>query len=116
MCALNAFMTHYLVAPFRRTRTRLRTRLQLLTRSDAGHALRVAVTTLVLAISGGLEYLLSELQLTWKRRRLLSRDDAGYTTQAVIITALLVVLAIAAGAILYVKVISKAIHTRRSLG
>jgi hypothetical protein len=39
-------------------------------------------------------------------------DDAGYTTQAVIITALLVVLAIAAGAILWTHVISKAIHTR----
>jgi hypothetical protein len=61
---------------------------------------------------GGLEYLLNELHLTRKRLRLLSRDDAGYTTQAVIITALLVVLAIAAGAILWTHVISKAIHTR----
>jgi hypothetical protein len=114
MCALTAIMTHYLVTPFRRTRTRLRTRLQLLARSDAGYALRAAVTTLVLAITGGLEHLVDELRLTWNRLRLLSRDEAGYTTLTVIIVALLVVIAIAAGAILYTQVISKAIHTRRS--
>jgi hypothetical protein len=80
---------------------------------DAGYAPRAAVTTLVLAITGGLEYLVNELRLTWNRLRLLSRDEAGYTTKTVIITALLVVIAIAAGAILYTPVISKAIHTRR---
>ena len=103
-------MTHYLVTPFRRTRTRL----QLLARSDAGYALRAAVTTLVLAITGGLEYLASELRLTWNRLRLLSCDEAGYTTRAVIITALLLLIGIAAGAILWTQVISKAIHTKRS--
>ncbi len=114
MCALTALMTHYLVTPLRRTRTRLRTRLQLLARSDAGYALRAAVTALVLAITGGLEHLVDELRLTWNRLRLLSRDEAGYTTLTVIIVALLVVIAIAAAAILYTQVISKAIHTRRS--
>jgi hypothetical protein len=106
-------MTHYLVTPFRRTRTRLRTRLRLLARSDAGYAPRAAVTTLVLAITGGLEYLVNELRLTWNRLRLLSRDEAGYTTKTVIIGVLLVVIAIAAGAILYTQVISRVIHTRR---
>jgi hypothetical protein len=108
MYALTKLKRHYLVVPFQRTRTRL----QLLARGDAGPALQAAATTLVLAITGGLEYLVNELHLTWKRLRLLSRDDAGYTTPAVIITALLPVLAIAAGAILWTHVISKAIHTR----
>lgn len=108
MYALTTLTRRYLLAPFQRTRTRV----QLLARGDAGHALQAAATALVLALAGGLEYLLNELHLTWKRLRLLSRDDAGYTTQAVVITALLVVLAIAAGAILWTHVISKAIHTR----
>lgn len=108
MHALTTLTRHYLVAPFQRTRTRL----QLLARGGAGHALQAAATTLVLATTGGLGYLASDLHLTWKRLRLLSRDDAGYTTRAVTITALLLVLAIAAGAILWTHVISKAIHTR----
>ena len=104
MCALTHFMTNYLFTPFRRSRARL----QLLARGEIGSAVQAAVVTLVLAISGGLEYLANELQLTWNRLRLLSRDEAGYTTQTVIMTALLAALAIAAGAIIYTKVIDKA--------
>ena len=51
MSALTTLTSHYPVTPLRRTRTRL----QLPARSDAGHALQGAVTTLVLAITGGLE-------------------------------------------------------------
>ena len=104
MCALTYLMTHFLVGPIRRTRMRLRR----LSSSTPGTALAAAGTTLVLAISGGLDYLVAELQLTWNRLRLLSRDEAGYTTQTVIMTALLAALAIAAGAIIYTKVIDKA--------
>ena len=104
MCALTYLMTHYLVGPIRRTRTRLRR----LSSSTLGTALVAAGTTLALAITGGLDYLVSELQLTWNRLRLLSRDEAGYTTQTVIMTAILAALAIAAGAIIYTKVIDKA--------
>jgi hypothetical protein len=40
MCALTTLMTRYLVVPRRRSRM---TRLQLLTRRDAGHALKAAM-------------------------------------------------------------------------
>ena len=46
MCELTTLMTRYLVIPRRRTRT---TRLQLLTRRDAGHALKAAPTIPALA-------------------------------------------------------------------
>ena len=108
MGALTTLTTRHLMTPLRRTRTRL----QLLARSDAGYALRAAVTTPALAITGGLEYLLNELRLTWNRLRLLSRDEAGYTTKTVIIAALVVVIAFAAFVFLWMTVISKAIHTR----
>jgi hypothetical protein len=107
---VTTLMTCHLVTPFRRTRARL----QLLARSDAVYALRVAVTTLVLTITGGLEYLVHELRLTWNRRRLLSRDEAGYTTKTVIIVGLVVVSAFAAFVFLWMTVISEAIHTRVS--
>ena len=102
-------MTQHPVTPRRRVRT---TWLQLRTRRDADYALRAAVSTLVLAITGGLQCLLNELRLTWNRLRLLPGDEAGYASKSVIIVALLVLLAIAAGGILYTQVISKAIHTR----
>jgi len=104
MCALTSFMTHYLVGPMQRRRTRL----QRFTHSTFGVALSAAAATLVLAITSGLEFICDEFQLTWNRLRLLSRDEAGYTTQTVIMTALLAALAIAAGAIIYTKVIDKA--------
>lgn len=110
MGALAALMTRHLVTPFRRTWTRL----QLLARSDAGYALPAALTTFVLATSDGLECLVNGLRLTWNRVRLLSRDEAGYTNLKVIVTALVVVLALAAFVVLWMTVISKAIHTRRS--
>jgi alpha-D-ribose 1-methylphosphonate 5-triphosphate synthase subunit PhnI len=62
MHALTTLTRHYLVAPFQRTRTRL----QLLARGGAGHALQAAATTLVLATTGGPEYLVNDLHLTWK--------------------------------------------------
>ena len=46
MCELTTLMTRYLVIPRRRTRT---TRLQLLTRRDAGHALKATMTIPALA-------------------------------------------------------------------
>jgi hypothetical protein len=76
-----------------------------------GYALRIAVTTLVLVATGGLEYLGNELRLSWNRLRLHSRDEAGSTTTRVIIVAL-VVIALAAFVVLWMTVISKAIHTR----
>jgi hypothetical protein len=45
-CALTTLMTRYLVMPRRRSRT---TRLQLLTRRDAGHAPKAAMTIPALA-------------------------------------------------------------------
>ena len=108
MGVLTTRMTRYLLAPFRRTRARW----QPLARSHAGYALWSAVTTLVLSITGGLDYLVTELRTTWKGLRLLSRDEAGYTTKIVIVVGLLVVIAFAAFVILWMTVISKAIHTR----
>jgi hypothetical protein len=49
MCSLTTIRTQHLVTPRRRTRT---TRLQLLTRRDAGQALKAAVTTPALAGPG----------------------------------------------------------------
>jgi hypothetical protein len=46
MCSLTTIRTQHLVTPRRRTRT---TRLQFLTRRDAGQALKAAVTTPALA-------------------------------------------------------------------
>ncbi len=60
MGAPTTLTTRLLMTPLRRDRTTL----QLLARSDAGYALWAAVTTLVLAITGGLEYLLNDLRLT----------------------------------------------------
>jgi fatty acid desaturase len=77
-----------------------------------GYALRAAVTTLVFVTTGGLEYLVNELRLSWNRLRRLSRDEAGYTTTTVIVVALVVVIALAAFVVLWMTVISKAIHTR----
>jgi hypothetical protein len=110
MGALSTFMTRHLAVLVRRIRTRLHLRIQ----HDAGHALRVAVTTLVLVTTGGLEYLLNELRLTWNRLPLLSRDEAGFTTTTLVIAGLAVVIAFAAFAVLWMTVISKAIHTRVS--
>ena len=110
MGTLTTLMTRNLATLFRRTRTRL----QLLARSDASYALRAAVTTLVLVTTGGLEYPVNELRLTWNRLRLLSHDETGYTTTAVIVVALVVVIAFAAFVVLWMTVISKAIHTRVS--
>ena len=104
MCALTYLMTHYLVGPIERSRTRLRR----MSSATLGATLAGAATTLVLAITGGLGAIANEAQLTWNRLRVLSRDEAGYTTQTVIMTALLAALAIAAGAIIYAKVIDKA--------
>ena len=64
---LPTLMTRQLATPLRRTRT-----LQLIARGDVGYVLRAAVTTAVLAITGGLECHLHELQLTWNRLRPLS--------------------------------------------
>jgi len=72
------------------------------------------VTTLVLAITGGLEYLINEMRLTWNRLRLVSRDEAGYATKTVIIAALLAVIGFTAFVILWMTVISKAMHPRIS--
>ena len=110
MGALTTLMTRHLATLFRRTRTRL----QLLARGDADHALRAAVTTLVLVSTGGLEDLVNELRLTWTRLWLLTRDEAGYTTTTVIIVGFVVVIAFAAFVFLWMTVISKAIHTRVS--
>ena len=77
-----------------------------------GYVLRAAMTTLVLVTTGGLEYLVKELRLTWNRLRLLSRDEAGYTTMTRIVVALLVVIAMVGFVVLWMTVISKAIHTR----
>ena len=110
MGTLTTLVARYLATLLRRTRTRL----QLLARSDARCALRAALTTLVLVTTGGLEYTVNELRLTWNRLRLLSHDDAGYTTTALIVVALVVVIAFAAFAVLWVTVISKTIHTRVS--
>jgi hypothetical protein len=77
-----------------------------------GYALRAAVTTLVLVTNGGLEYLVNELRLSWNRLRLLSRDEAGYTTKTAMVVGLVVVIALAAFVVLWMTVISKAIHTR----
>jgi hypothetical protein len=49
MCTLTTLMTRYLVIPRRRTRA---ARLQLLTRRDAGHALKAAMTIPALAGPG----------------------------------------------------------------
>ncbi len=70
---IDTVATRHLVKPLRRAWTKL----QLLARSQAGYAPWAAVTTLVLAITDGLEYLLNELRLTWIRLRLLSRDEAA---------------------------------------
>jgi hypothetical protein len=86
----------------------------LLARSDAGSARRAAVTTLVLVITGGLEYLVDELRLTRNRLRLPPSDEAGYTTTTLILVALVVVILFAAFVVLWMTVISKAIHTRTS--
>jgi hypothetical protein len=73
------------------------------------------MTTLALAAAaGGLGYLVDELRLTWNRLQRPARDEAGYATKTVIIAGVVVVITVAAGAILYMQVISKAIHTRRS--
>lgn len=88
--------------------------MRLVARSRAGYALRAAVTTLVLAITGGLEYLINEMRLTWNRLRLVSRDEAGYATKTVIIAALLAVIGFTAFVILWMTVISKAMHPRIS--
>jgi hypothetical protein len=104
MCALTYLMTHYLVGPIQRSRTRLLR----VSNSTLGLTLAAAAATLAVTITGGLESIVNEAQLTWNRLRLLSRDEAGYTTQTVIMTALLAALAIAAGAIIYTKVIDKA--------
>ena len=77
-----------------------------------GYVLRAAMTTLVLVTTGGLEYLVKELRLTWNRLRLLSRDEAGYTTMTRIVVALVVVIAMVGFVVLWMTVISKAIHTR----
>jgi hypothetical protein len=77
-----------------------------------GYALRAAVTTLVLVTNGGLEHLVNELRLTWNRLRLLSRDEAGYTTKTGMVVGLVVVIALTAFVVLWMTVISKAIHTR----
>jgi hypothetical protein len=110
MGTLTKLMTGHLATPFRRTRTRLR----LLARHYDGYTLRAAVTTLVLVTTGGLESLVNELPLTWNRLRLLSRGEAGYTTTKVIIATLVVVIALAAFVVLWMTVISKALHTRVS--
>jgi hypothetical protein len=70
------------------------------------------VTALLLAISGGSEYLVHEPQLTRKRLWLAARDEAGYATMKVIVVGLLAVVVVAIGAVPYMTVISKAIHTR----
>ncbi len=108
MGALTTLMTRHQATLFRRTRTRL----QLLARR--GYSVGAAVTILVLVTTGGLEYLLNELRVTWNRLRLLSRDEAGYTTTTGIIVALVVVIVFAAFVVLWMTVISKAIHTRVS--
>jgi hypothetical protein len=110
MGAVTTLMTRHLAIVFRRTRTRL----ELLGRSDARYALQTAVTTLVVAITGRLEYLVNELWVPWIRSRLLSRDEAGYMTKTLIIAGLVVVVAFAAFVFLWMTVISKAIHTRVS--
>jgi hypothetical protein len=104
MRALAKLTTLYLIAPVGRSWAKL----QRLTRSEIGSAIGAAAVSFVVAIGGGLDCLLNELQLTRNRLRTLSRDEAGYTTQTVIMTALLAALAIAAGAIIYTKVINKA--------
>jgi hypothetical protein len=102
-------MTRHLATLFRGTRTRW----PLLVRSDAGYARRTAMTALVLAITGGPEHLVDELLgLTRNRLRLLPGDDAGYTTTTAILVALVAVIAFAAFVVLWMTVISKAIHTR----
>jgi hypothetical protein len=106
--ALTTLMTRHLATLFRRPRTRW----QLPARRDAGYALRAAVTTVVLVTAGGLEHLVNELRLTWTRLRLLSRDEPGYTTTTLIMVALVVVIALAAFVVLWMTVISRAIHTR----
>ena len=53
-------------------------------------------------------YTITCMRLAWARLRALSRDEAGYTTQVVIITAVLAALALAVGAIITAKVLSKA--------
>ncbi len=90
------------------------TRWQLLARSVAGHALRAAVPTLVVVTTGGLEDLVNELRLIWTRLRLLSRGEAGYATRTAVIVSLVVVIAFTAFVVLWMTVISKAIHTRVS--
>ena len=107
MGALTTLMTRHRATLFRRTRTRL----QLLARR--GYSVG-AVTILAVVTTGGLEYLLNELRVTWNRLRLLSRDEAGYTTSTAIIVALVVFIAFAGFVVLWMTVISKAIHTRVS--
>ena len=53
-------------------------------------------------------YLITLIRLTWSRLTYLVKSEEGYTTQTVIMTALLAALAIAVGAIITVKVMSKA--------
>ena len=108
MGALTTLMTRHRATLFGRTRTRS----QLLARHDAGYTLRDAVMTLILVTTGGLEHLVDELRLTWNRRRPLFREESGYTTAMVIVVALVVVIAFVAFAVLWMTVISKAIHTR----
>jgi hypothetical protein len=103
-------MTRHLATLFRRARTRL----QLLARRHAGYALSAAGTTLVLVTTDGLEQLVNELRLTWNRLRLPARHEAGYTTTAVMIGALILVIGFASFVVLWMTVISKAIHTRTS--
>lgn len=53
-------------------------------------------------------YVITWMRLAWGQLRSLSRDEEGYTTQVVIMTALLAALALAVGAIITTKVLSKA--------
>jgi hypothetical protein len=108
MGALTTLRTRHLASPFRPTRTRL----PILARHGAGSALTAVVTTLVLVTTGGLMHLVNEPRLTWNRLRQLSRNDAGHTTTTVIVVAVVVVIAFAVFVLLWMTVISKAIHTR----
>ncbi len=69
---------------------------------------------LVLVTIRWLEHLVTELRLAWNRLRLLSRDEAGYTRTTVIIAAFVLLITFALFGVLWMTVISKAIHTRMS--
>ena len=53
-------------------------------------------------------YMITWMRVVWGQLRSLSKGEDGYTTQVVIMTALLAALALAVGAIITAKVLTKA--------